>query len=513
MDSGQANDLGVDTSSTMNDMRQMLRFLAILFWLVAAPALADSRFNFSIDFPVDSGLPTGTLFHVGDTAGAGFAYANNTHRTTNPRVVTFFAKGNAGVKVTDLGKPFADSVTFGLVSMKDELLAVAYSPGFLRPRQYDKPSRTWRDVSMPGWKDGVTNLGGFQVVNNRPLYLYTDAPNLYFDGNAITGDSRFVGKKAYGLLYAVGKLYLFFQADGPDFMYACDWMPGKDAVSNCIEASFGINVWLYSFFPVAGGAGITDTLGNVWRLSSSGALTTYRQADSASYQIYSALLFQGQWWAGHYPSGSLVRWPDLTAVDPAIGKQPCSDSAAREAQSLGIHMGKIVAGVWPWGEVWTGSPGNSWELLTRVFQNPANVCGAAPFIAQAVAAGAEMNALGQRIFGIANWDTGIAVSATMKNPYYATALDRLTAPERAPYGSVFLIEQDYELSCTIPGSGAMELTFVLTSTTMDIRKDGTVLCSRLIDGTTLQNLTSPAIIGDGPWGSFTGKIKANAILH
>ncbi|WP_306049166.1 hypothetical protein [Oceaniradius stylonematis] len=458
--------------------------------------------------PADNGYFGGTIFHVGETVGAGFAYANNTTRTSNPRVVTFHVKGADGVTVTDLGKPYGDETAFGLVVINGELVADAYSPGAV-PRRYDNASGKWRDVAHPG--SGVPV--DFIVIDGKMLWLYPAGTNLFYDRSAITGDPRWAGKQPYQVTYLHEKLYVHVDGGGAsDYTYVCEWAPGRDAVSNCVEIPFNREAWPYTRFPASSGIGIADSSGNVKHLyDGTHQFDVLRAADHESWQVYSSLLYDDTLWMGHFPSGNLIEWSRLAPMSPAIGKQPASDAYGREAQSLGIHMGEIVVGMWPFGEIWSGKPGDEFALLTRVFPYPAVASGTEPFTAEALAAGQPYNALGQRIFGIANWREGIAVAATMKHPNHAVALNQLSEAERAPYGSVFLIQQDYELSCEIRGSGQMELAFVVTTTEMQIKKDGAVLCSQPIASSSLASLGGPITIGAGPWGGINGTISGVTI--
>ena len=479
-------------------------------------ASADVRFDAIVTLPDDNGSPIGSIFHVdGNLAGAGFGYSNGSHRTSNPRVVTFFAKGSGGaLQISSLGKPFTDAANFSLLSMEDELVAVSYNPLNLKPRRYD--GLTWQDLPMPNWTNGVTVLGGFLVVGGKPLYLYNSPAVLHYDGSPVTGDSRWVGKPAYGMVYTAGKLYIFTQPGGVDYVYVCDWAPGQGAVSNCTETSLGRDtVWPYTIFPTTSGIAFGDSAGWVQQVFPNGTLGTIRVGNGSSFQIYTAVRWWwSRWWLGHYPSGNLLRWADLVQQDPPIGKQACSSSVGREAQSAIISMGQPTVGMWPWGEIWTGEPGQAWSLLTRLFPYPASACTVeAPFIPQALAAGVpESNALGQRAYSLASFGRGIAASATMKNASYGVALNQLSSGERAAYGSVVMIDREYELSCEVPGAGTMTLSFIIDGSDMEIRKDDVLLCSRAVNPANLPDLSGPLsmTIGDGPWGQFIVPISGFA---
>lgn len=484
-------------------MKKLIISACLLF---TSAAFAGARVDLTINMPADNGAPTGTLFE-GANWGAGFAFSQNTMQTSNPRVVTFFARGAGGVTTTNLGKPFDDDgATFSLVMMGSDLIAAPFRPRERKPRRYDTTTGTWRDLAMPGWTP-ETMFGSMTVINGQPLYLYVNSPHLYYAGSPVAGDNRFKGMEGYSLSYAKGKLYLYFTnpAGGPAFVYICNWSPGQSAVRGCIDTGFGRDVYPYVMFPKDNGVVITDNMGFVQELSNGGAWTTHRSANGTSFQIYSALYYSDKLWLGQYPSGNLMPVSGSPPMDPPVGKDACSDSYGREAQSLAIHMGNAVTGVWPFGEIWSGVPGRPWHLLADLFPYP-EPCGREPFKDQALAAGQVYNGLGQRVFGLASWGTGLAASTSLKGLSGVPALTQLTAAQRAPYGSAFLIEQDYELSCQVPGSGRMKLSFMLTAKTMEIRKGHTLLCSRPIDRESLQSLAGSVKIGDGTWGAFVGTI-------
>lgn len=72
-----------------------------------------------------------------------------------------------------------------------------------------------------------------------------------------------------------------------------------------------------------------------------------------SNQFYSSLFVDSKIWLGHYPSGGVFNTDGHTIQMPFAppireGYRPYQ----RETQSLGYIGGKLIAGIWPWGEVW-----------------------------------------------------------------------------------------------------------------------------------------------------------------
>jgi hypothetical protein len=492
-------------------------WLFVPAWAANAADTGTLTISATLHLPRDQGLPLGSIFEIKSpdgtpVAGAGFSHAMNTTHQGNSRVLTFFVRGNDERRIVDLGQPYSPADHFFLLAIGRDLTAIPHYAGLgLPPKRYDPATNSWEPLMLPGHATGA-GIASIQMIAGTPLLLRQDGAQLYYR-TRLDVDPRWADKTGLDILFARDRLYLHAVDETTSYFYICDWQPGQKSVRSCSEHELGEPTQLYTLFPADDRAGIyvTDRLGNTLHLSRAG-LATVRATTGESYQVYAAIRYRDRVLLGQYPSGNLLAMPGHTPIAPAVGHLPCSSQNQRELQSVAIHRGSLIAGVWPWGELWEGVPGRDWRLVRRMFSHPLQPCGEAPHEDVVTGSALDYNALGQRIFSITSWRHGVALATAAKNHASRAAFDLLAPDLSAEYGRVYALESDFELSCEVPGKGRMTLSMRLSSEGMSILKDNRVLCERKVYEAGPFLAASPTITaGSGPWGRFAGRIHNLAV--
>ncbi|MGD9702357.1 MAG: hypothetical protein AB7Q42_01030 [Acidimicrobiia bacterium] len=471
-----------------------------------------------VDLSADNGPVTGTLFQVGTGSGvqigAGITFADNSTQLASATVVTFFARSEQrDVTTQDLGTPFTEAVPFHLVVLDGRLVAVPFDEQGILPRYWDVEQSSWTEL-----QSADPNLDDLRPVlmeiAGEALEIIGD--DVWYAGERISDAIDWKGGTIMSAYFLDGALYLHVDyydgGDQPsDSGYrVCAWSPG-DQLDACADHRFGNVFWSYAAMPdhESGSLIVFGSKGEIVDVSLDGGISTVAGPNDVSNQIYSAVKFYDTWLLGHYPTGNLTSYDGHDTdqfADPPIGSQECSSEGQREAQTVGVWGGELAVGVWPWGEVWTGMPGEAWRLAARMFTGPAP-CGEAAY-ADLVSTkpSFDFNALGQRIFGMASWSTGIAVATSAKNAQSAGALALLDPEQRAEYGRVYLLERDAEISCQLDSVPDSRLTFRLDGTSMKVIQNGNEICSRSVNADELAPISGEVVVGSGAWGPFDGEL-------
>ena len=478
------------------------------------------KYTLQLELPKDNGRPAGTLFELRSSqgkllVGAGFSLANNTTQASNPRILSVHLEtSDQAVRVTNLGKPFPDHLPSQLLNLGGKLLALPYNQFRIGPKVYVPKTKRWEDVPIP-FGQRRADLMSIQAINGQPLLLRYYRSRIYYQNQEIRTPKSWSKLVANDCFYLNGHLYVFLQ--DPDQKYVgsvaiCRWQPGDRDLIEINRFPLQDYGFFYTFIPHPSGAALiaADRLGRVYRITPTRVLLEHQTLyPEASYQLYSSVRWGSNILFGHYPTGNLVDYSaslDDGFLVPRIGHQPGSSDTLREAQSIAVFGDRLVVGVWPWGELWQGTPGGEWSLLARPFKHIVN--GDLPYTERITPTmKSPANALGQRIWGMANWGTGLAFSTSHYNLEHSAVLNLLTTQEREAYGSVYLLEQGYELACEITGSGRMELTVEITTSRLAVYQDRRLIASRVIDATTMPAVDGELVLGHGIWGDFAGTIS------
>lgn len=135
-----------------------------------------------------------------------------------------------------------------------------------------------------------------------------------------------------------------------------------------------------------------------------------RRSNGKSYQLYTSITDGSNLVMGEYPHGRLLT---LDAEGQLADKQyqlPLSEldlSTGPEVQSLVSYDGKFFAGLWPWGELYSGQSDNEWKLFHRFFTGPSK-----PALAEDMRIN---NEAGQRVYDVISVGDAMYVATSSKS--------------------------------------------------------------------------------------------------
>ena len=457
-------------------------------------ALVWSR-SVTVPNGVDDGKAMGTLFSLDDANGVPLAAAGLLHGVQSGvslpnRQVSFFlghnddAASSFSQASAGMPKPFGSADLFYLSVYRSTLLAFRYhQPGPVRAWQPD--TRSWVDFNDPAIPyDPVYPVRNVQTVANHLLVTYDR--RVLWGGRPLNLTSPvFTDARLFYLSdYADGHLRLaVVRKDyrGPSTtivaagLIDCKWMPPSRELEACnyvempaSDKTSSIHHLLFGLHATAGGPlaayGLNGDL-----LSWNGQAWTWvrRPEPQLSWQVYAASDIGDAVLMGHYPSGGVLsmRADSANSLQWEVATPSVSTDAhvrRDEVQSLVPFGGEVLAGVWPWGEVYRGHPARSWSRFIQAFSRDARQPDSGhPYDDLGVG-----NCLGQRVFQVLPWGRGFVYSTTMKNndSECAGAIARLSPAQQAEYGRVEFVERTNALSCNMVWTpGASTLTFGVTA--------------------------------------------------
>jgi hypothetical protein len=179
--------------------------------------------------------------------------------------------------------------------------------------------------------------------------------------------------------------------------------------------------------------------------------------ETTSYQIYSALKFQKDVMLGGYPFNlvqKMVSDREISSFEPPL---PVTFNYG-EVQTLTLFKNRILAGVWPWGQVWSFDPlERKWTLFKRLFSHPdMTKLSAAQMIDEPYVSELKSNALGQRVNSFVSMNDSIYMLTSAKDGYANLAADKsaLTPAQIAEYGAVHKFTATGVLAIPIAGGVA-----------------------------------------------------------
>lgn len=477
--------------------------------LQSTQALVWSR-TVSVPGGADDGKSMGTLFSLNDANGAPLAAAGLLHGVQSGvslpnRQVSFFLGHNDDLASSfsqsqaGLPKPFGPQDLFYLSVYRTTLLAFRYhQPG--QVRAWDADTRRWVDFNDPAIpSDPVFPVRNVQTVANHLLVTYDH--RLLWGGRPLNLLSpAFTDSRLFYLSdYADGHLRLAVVREswvGPaaGVAYAglidCEWAPPSRDLTACVYADMpsadrasSVDHLLYGLHATAGGPLAAYGLqGDLLTWDGQAWAWVRRPDPQVSWQVYAASDIGDSVLMGQYPSGGVLSMQAVSAntVQWAVASPAVStDAAVRrdEVQSLVPFGGDVLAGVWPWGEIYRGHPARGWAPFIQAFNQDARPPDAGhPHDDLGVG-----NCLGQRIFQILPWGRGFVYSTTLKNNDVecVDAIARLPAARQAEYGRVVFVERSNALSCNLVWTpGAATLTFGVTEDQrMVVHQGGRELCS------------------------------------
>jgi hypothetical protein len=267
-----------------------------------------------------------------------------------------------------------------------------------------------------------------------------------------------------------------------------------------------------------------SNIGGVYVFDDASWRTVREPALGESFQVYTMVRYYDRLLLGQYPAGEFFEFDgeDLSLLEGWPPRMEGVSASGRECQTAAIWGGRLLAGVWPWGEVWSHSPDlDRWQSMGRLFSHPElDDEFSHPYQAECEAAGLVLNQYGQRVTSMVPMGNSLIVSTSTKWPFEPDpAPDFLTEDELAEYGAVWRLRMPGCLSAPVHWSdGPTNLEFTITDERMVIRQNGLLLAATDLPDDLAERLrTTDAwqgpTWGAGVFGPFGGASVDGTMAH
>ncbi|MEO2032895.1 MAG: hypothetical protein ABGZ35_12485 [Planctomycetaceae bacterium] len=452
---------------------------------------ATASFSVTVDFGQDVGQSLGTLFEARDAtgrivAGAGFQDVYNTRFRNDRHRLQFFVRpvsGGEELTIDRLPHPDLDCGVY-LFDLNEQIYAWT-TEGGNSVRRWDDRSKSWKAERPPGVPDirsgdGVTRLGTGVLVFAQNAAWYNDRQIL----------SPPESGGYHDFYYAQGHLLFYHRLTGDGgftHLYACPWTPQSPHqidLSQAVvfdtpydrETPFAWGQWQDQVVTVSNMGGIYVYENGRWTVQ-------LAPDDKVSYQVYSALHWHDRLLLAQYPTGNVFEYRG-SAVTQMKNWPPVSPgvaTSARECQTLSIYRGDLMAGVWPWAELWRRDhDAKKWHSMGRMFTHPESTAKTQhPYETEAKDLGLVLNHWGQRVTSMIPHGDSLFMSTSAKGTVpWKDEYTFLTDEQRREYGAV--------LRLRIPGNLAAQInwpdrparfTFSIEPGRLIIHQDGDILGS------------------------------------
>ena len=487
------------------------------------PAAADPVLDVTctVDFGQDLGQSFGTLFELRSpagqvVAGAGFPDVYNTRFRTDRHTLQFFVKPTSGPDQFSLQRLPHPGLGCGvyLFDFDGDLYAWSSSEGG-STRRLDPESGLWHDARPPGMPqvrdgDGIMHVGSGRLVFCRSAAWYNDRQILF---PPRTG-------RYSSFYYAQGHLFFYHRHQGEQpftRLIACPWtaedagpvdMTRADVLDTPFdrEVPFAWGQWKQQVLTVSNMGGIYVFENGRWSVK----LPPDRDT---SYQVYSAMMWYDDLLLAHYPSGLVHAWDGQEAV-PRTGWPPVLPGvarSARECQTLSVCRGDLMAGVWPWAELWRRDENHgTWISMGRLFSHPQVTDRFQhPYETEARRQGRVLNHWGQRVTGMIACQDALYLSTSAKGTGDPLdAIDFLPDDLRKEYGAVFRLKLPGHLAASIRWPrGPVPFRFVLADGCMAVYQQNRLLAeTKLPEGFDVDLSGTRLAAGSGCFGPFQGTL-------
>ena len=474
-----------------------------------------------LDLGQDLGQSFGTVFTVRDAdgrvvAGAGFPDVYNTRFRSDRHTLQFFVRPTAahdGVEVRRLPHPDLGCGIY-LLDHGDNVFAwtSAQAAGI---RRWDRPGARWVTQSPTGATPVRTGDGIMQLGTGK----------LVFASNRVWWNGRLVlvtpeDAVDYNYYYAQGYLCFYRRVYELDreatYVCVCAWRPGDPTrelndqlirmrVKYERETPFAWGQWKDQLVTVSNQGGVYVFQNDRWR--------TVVEADNrVSYQVYSMVNWNGRLLMAQYPTGNLFEYrgdvPEQL-VDWPPRMQGVS-SSARECQTLSIYRGELMAGVWPWAELWRLAPDEqNWKFVTRPFTHPEITDAQVhPYEAEAKSLGLVANFWGQRITGLVPIGDSLYLSTSAKGTVpWREHYRFLSEPQRREYGALLQLRKPGCLAVPIRWKdGPTTFEFVVDDQGLRVKQEGISLGNSPLGHTGIPWSSVSVSLGDGVFGKLRGTV-------
>jgi enamine deaminase RidA (YjgF/YER057c/UK114 family) len=459
-------------------------------------ARASFRISADVDFGADRGQSFGSLFEVRNgkgrvVAGAGFADVYNTRFRTGRRTLQFFVRPEADetrFEVQRLPHPDLDCGVY-LCEFDHEIYAWSSVRGN-SVRKWDAKSRTWVSELPPGMKSLRSGDGLMRLGQGRLVFSNNEA---WFNDRQILSQPEVGGY--FNFYYADGHLFFYHRnnADVEPFtrVVACPWTPeseGEIDLSSAVVLKTKYELETPFTWGQYGGQVLTvSNRGGIYVFEKGKWRTTLAADNSFSYQVYSSLRWHDRLLLAQYPTGNIFEYQGQQAVHlkdwpPVMSRV---SSSARECQTLGVYRGDLLAGVWPWAELWRRDRGrNIWEFAARMFSHPELTAETThPYEAEADKFKLVRNHWGQRVTSLIPFQDSLLLATSSKGTYeWDDRYDFLTEAQRREYGAVLRLRMPGNLAVQPAWKkGSTNLAFEFDGRELKVTQDGRPLGESSVD--------------------------------
>ena len=497
--------------------------LAFVFLVRSAPG-AEPALTFSMDLDLgrDHGQSFGSLFEVRDAggrvvAGAGFQDVYNTRFRSGRHVLQCFvrpATDEHEFEIERLPHPDLDCGIY-LFDIDEELYAWS-SVRNNSVRRWDEESAAWVAELPPG-VPAIRSGDGVMRVGSGTLVFANDSAT--FDGRTILSPPDQGGY--FNFHYAQGRLFFYHRVrnDSESFtrIHACPWTADSTSaidLSDAVilktkyeqETPFAWAQWEDQVLTVSNQGGIYVFEEGTWR-------TTLEADNTVSYQVYSGLHWHDRLLLAQYPTGNVFEYRGETALrlEDWPPRMPGVSGSARECQTLSIYRGDLLAGVWPWAELWRYDRDSAqWHFADRMFTHPEITDERThPYEAEANRYGLVTNHWGQRVTGMVPLGDALYLSTSSKGTAeWDDRYDFLTEQQRREYGAVLRLRMPGNLAAQMNWTdGPTRLEFSLTADELTIQQDGENLGSTTLPDEFAVNPEELNVVwGQGVFGPLRGVV-------
>ncbi len=449
-----------------------------------------------VDFGTDRGQSFGSLFEIRNgegrvVAGAGFADVYNTRFRTGRRTLQFFVRperDEASFEVERLPHPDLDCGVY-LCEFDQEMYAWSSVRGN-SVRKWNAKSRSWIKELPPGMKALRSGDGLMRLGQGRLVFSDNEA---WFNDRQILSPPEVGGY--FNFYYADGNLFFYHRnnADAGPFtrIMACPWTPESEGAIDLssavvlktkyeLETPFAWGQFGGQVLTVSNRGGIYVFEDGKWR-------TTLAADNRFSYQVYSALHWHDRLLLAQYPTGNLFEYHGQEAVHLTDWPPVMAgvSSSARECQTLGVYRGDLLAGVWPWAELWRRDrDAKQWDFAARMFSHPELTDQKThPYEAAADQFKLVRNHWGQRVTSLVPWQDSLLLSTSSKGTYeWDDRYEFLSESQRREYGAVLRLRMPGNLAVQPAWkNGPTKLGFNFDGRKLTVTQDGRLLGESSVD--------------------------------
>ena len=456
----------------------------------------ELRISTEVDFGTDCGQSFGSLFEIRNgegrvVAGAGFADVYNTRFRTGRRTLQFFVRperDEASFEVERLPHPDLDCGVY-LCEFDHQIYAWSSVRGN-SVRKWDAKSRTWIKELPPGMKALRSGDGLMRLGEGRLVFSENEA---WFNDRQILSAPEVGGY--FNFYYADGHLFFYHRnnADAASFtrIMACPWTSDSDGAIDLssaivlktkyeLETPFAWGQFGRQVLTVSNRGGIYVFEKGKWR-------TTLAADNRFSYQVYSSLRLHDRLLLAQYPTGNVFGYRGQQAVQlkdwPPV--MAGVSSSARECQTLGVYRGDLLAGVWPWAELWRRDrDARKWHFAARMFSHPLLTdMKTHPYEAKADQFKLVRNHWGQRVTSLIPYQDSLLLSTSSKGTYeWDDRYGFLTESQRREYGAVLRLRMPGNLAVQPAWkNGPTKLAFDFDGRKLAVTQDGRQLGETHVD--------------------------------